>query len=121
MNPQNIIIVLILLIILIPAIRSTVKHLKGEGACCGGPKERSIKKKIAGKPVKKLAVHIEGMHCDHCKNRVENALNELDGVVAKVKLAKNTAFVDLYKDVSEEAIREAITKCDYRVTAMETL
>ena len=35
----NWIAIVIIVIILIPAIRTTVKHMKGEGDCCGGPKE----------------------------------------------------------------------------------
>lgn len=119
MNGQDIIIILILVIILIPAIKSTITHMKGEGACCGGPKEKPVKKKIAGKPKTKLIVHIEGMHCDNCKNRVEKHLDELDGVIAKVKLSKNLAEVFLYEDVDQSVIKDTIEKLDFQVTGIE--
>ena len=57
MNAQTLLIVVILIIVLIPAITSTWKHMKGEGDCCGGPKEKPVKKKIDGhsdKTLKKL-------------------------------------------------------------------
>ena len=44
-------------------------------------------------------VQIEGMTCEHCKNRVENALNRLEGVSAKVNLKKKTAVVSMEKEV----------------------
>ena len=119
MSSQDIIIVLVLVIILVPAIKSTITHMKGEGACCGGPKEKPVKKKLPGKPVHKLIVHIEGMQCDNCKNRVEKHLDELDGVIAKVKLSKKIAEVSLYQDVEEELIRDTIERLDFEVVGIE--
>ncbi|MCR4924136.1 MAG: heavy-metal-associated domain-containing protein [Lachnospiraceae bacterium] len=115
MKTQDIIIVIVLLIILIPAIKSTVTHMKGEGSCCGGPKEKVPKKKIAGKPNRVYLVKIEGMHCNNCKNRVEKHLNEIEDVVSKVDLAKNTAKVSVYGDTPESLIRETIEKQDFVV------
>ncbi len=118
---QNAVIIVILIVILIPAIKSTITHFKGEGACCGGPKEAPVKKKIAGKPIKILRVHIEGMQCDNCKNRVERHLDDIDGVVAKVKLSRKNAKVFLYKEVDENLIKETIEKLDFTVTGIEVL
>ena len=39
MNTSSVAIIIILILILIPAIHSSIVHLKGEGSCCGGPKE----------------------------------------------------------------------------------
>ena len=107
------------MIILIPAIRTTVKHMKGEGDCCGGPKEKVPKKKIDGPKLRELTVHIEGMHCQNCKNRIEKHVNELDGVICKVKLNKKIAVVSLYKDVDESLIKDTIEKLDFTVVGME--
>ncbi|MCR5202616.1 MAG: heavy-metal-associated domain-containing protein [Lachnospiraceae bacterium] len=116
MKPQDLIIVAVLLIILIPAIKSTITHMKGEGSCCGGPKEKVPKKKIKGTPKKVYTVIIEGMHCDNCKNRVEKHLNEIEGVVGKVKLSRNTAKVYVYDDTPESLIKETIENLDFKVT-----
>ena len=105
----NWIAIVIIVIILIPAIRTTVKHMKGEGDCCGGPKEK----------LRELTVHIEGMHCQNCKNRIEKHVNELDGVICKVKLNKKIAVVSLYKDVDESLIKDTIEKLDFTVVGME--
>lgn len=118
MNTETIITIIVIVIILIPAISGSIKHMKGEGDCCGGPKEKPVKKKISGTKLRELTVHIEGMHCQNCKNRIENHLNELDGVVAKVNLSKKTAVVSLYKDIDEETIRAVIEGLDFTVVSM---
>ncbi len=115
----NWIAIVIIVIILIPAIRTTVKHMKGEGGCCGGPKEKVPKKKMDGPKLRELTVHIEGMHCQNCKNRIEKHVNELDGVICKVKLNKKIAVVSLYKDVDESLIKDTIEKLDFTVVGME--
>ena len=115
----NWIAIVIIVIILIPAIRTTVKHMKGEGDCCGGPKEQVPKKKMDGPKLRELTVHIEGMHCQNCKNRIEKHVNELDGVICKVKLNKKIAVVSLYKDVDESLIKDTIEKLDFTVVGME--
>ncbi len=120
MNTQDIIIIIVLFVILISAVKSFASHMKGEGSCCGGPKERAIKKHISGKPKHILVIHIEGMHCENCKTRIENRLNELADVTAKVNLKKATALVSLYSDeVSEDTIRNTIEKLDYVVVSVE--
>ncbi len=118
MNGQDIIIVLILAVILIPAVKSTITHMKGEGSCCGGPKEKVPKKKLPGKPKRVYTVNIEGMHCTNCKNRVEKHLNEISDVIAKVNLSENTAKVSVYENTSEDTIRETIEKLDFMVTGV---
>lgn len=37
---EDLLIIGVLIVILIPAVKSTITHLKGEGSCCGGPKEK---------------------------------------------------------------------------------
>ena len=103
----NWIAIVIIVIILIPAIRATVKHMKGEGDCCGGPKEKVPKKKMDGPKLRELTV------------RIEKHVNELDGVICKVKLNKKIAVVSLYKDVDESLIKDTIEKLDFTVVGME--
>ena len=119
MNTTNIIIVILLIVILIPAIRGTLTHMKGEGSCCGGPKEKAPKKKIKGTKIRDLTVHVDGMMCVNCKNRVERVLDDLDGVVAKVNLDRKVAVVSLYQEVDEELIRSTIEEQGYKVTSIE--
>ena len=66
----------------------------------------------------KKTMMIEGMMCAHCSGRVEAALNALDGVTAHVDLAGKCAQVTLTKDVTDDALRKAVTDAGYTVTAI---
>lgn len=82
-------------------------------------KGKGTKEKMDGPKLRELTVHIEGMHCQNCKNRIEKHVNELDGVICKVKLNKKIAVVSLYKDVDESLIKDTIEKLDFTVVGME--
>jgi len=66
----------------------------------------------------KKEIKIDGMHCEHCAAKVENALSSLDGVKkVKVKLEKGLAKLD--GDVSDEAIKAAVSEAGFSVTGIE--
>ena len=71
-----------------------------------------------GKTKMEKKMLIEGMSCGHCSARVEKALNELEGVSAKVDLEKKTAFVTLTQDVSNEVLTKAVTDAGYEVVSI---
>lgn len=64
-------------------------------------------------------VLIEGMTCEHCKNRVENALNRLEGVSAKVNLKKKTAVVSMEKEVEDMQLQKAVEQAGYKVIQIQ--
>ncbi len=118
MKSQDIIIAVLLLVILIPAIRSTVTHMKGEGSCCGGPKEKAKRKRLPGKPRREYRLRIDGMSCQNCVNRIENRLNEIPDVTARVKLSSGSARVWVYGDTGEDVICQTVEKLGYQVKEM---
>ena len=66
----------------------------------------------------KKEIKIDGMHCEHCAASVEKALSSLEGVKkVKVKLAKGIAKLD--GEVSDEAIKTAVTEAGFTVTGIE--
>ena len=65
----------------------------------------------------KQTVTIEGMMCAHCVAHVEKALTALHGVKATVDLTPGTAVVE--GDVTEEAIRNAVTEAGYTVKGIQ--
>lgn len=66
----------------------------------------------------KKVIKIDGMHCEHCAAKVEGALSSLDGVKkVKVKLEKGLAKLD--GDISDEAIRAAVSDAGFTVTGIE--
>lgn len=116
MKTQDLLILIVLALILIPAIRGAVTHMKGEGSCCGGPKEKAKRKHLPGKPKQVYHLQIEGMSCANCKNRIENRLNEIPDVTASVKLSSGTARVSVYGETQESILRETVEKLGYKVT-----
>ena len=66
----------------------------------------------------KKVISISGMSCEHCKARVEKALNAIDGVEAKVNLKKNNAVVNLKKDVDDQALTDAIREAGYEAVSV---
>ena len=68
----DIIILLIVLVIIIFAVKGTIKHFKGEGACCGGGSKGLIKteeKKLQHPKIGEKTVKISGMHCEQQNRR----------------------------------------------------
>ncbi len=116
----TIIILAVLVIIVVFAIRGSRKHFGGEGGCCGGGSSTvEDVKELEGKKLGEKIVRIDGMHCDNCKNRVQRALNRVDGASAKVNLKKKEAVVSYDRPVSDEDLKRAVENEDYTVVSIE--
>ena len=103
------IIIVVLVIIVIFAVKSGIKHGKGEGGCCGsGGTMKEDKKVLAGDIIATKLVTIEGMHCDNCKNSIVN-------------LKKKTAAIQLDKPVDDDLIRRTIERLDFKVVDIKTI
>lgn len=100
-------------------VRSTMKHFKGQGGCCGGGTYKPRKKKLSNMLYKK-AFYVDGMHCEHCKNRVQEAVNDIVGVAGIVDLKKGKVIVSYAEDVDDEMIKEKIERAGYSVTKIES-
>lgn len=61
-------------------------------------------------------VKIEGMMCMHCVGHVEEALNKISGVEAKVSLEDKCAYITCKEDVKEQDIKSAVEEAGYQVT-----
>lgn len=112
----NVVIIGILVIVILLGVRQSIQHFKGEGGCCGGGGEIRIKKKKLRNVIGTKIATVEGMTCDHCKTRVENRLNALDGISAKVSLKKKTAVIRMEKEIRDDEIIEAVEKAGYTVS-----
>lgn len=65
-------------------------------------------------------LHISGMTCQHCVRRVENALQELDGLgVEQIDLETGTALVDLAKPLADQLLRQTVEDAGYQLTQIE--
>lgn len=68
----------------------------------------------------KKIITIEGMNCEHCKNRVETVLKETEGVTnAKVDLKSKTASVSLKHDISDDILMNIIKEAGYTPVKIE--
>lgn len=94
---------------------STVKHFKGEGGCCGGGGYKPKKKRQTGVRYQKV-FSVEGMHCEHCRIRVEEVVNDMDGIVGKVDLKRGELVVSYAADVDDETVRTRLERVGYTVT-----
>ncbi len=68
----------------------------------------------------KKIVHIDGMCCDRCAQRAENAIAACKNVVScDVKFKKNIAIVRSRQEVSNDEITEAVTRAGFTVVSFE--
>lgn len=121
MKPVDIILVLIVIIILIFALKGSMKHFNGEGACCGGNVNNKVKvddKNISYYPYT-ITVYTEGMKCDGCKLKVENALNAKSGIYATANYHKNIVKVHMKENLSDEIITKVVEEAGYRVKSVQ--
>lgn len=88
----------------------TVKHFKGEGGCCGGGSYKPRKKKLPNVLYQKIFT-VEGMHC---KNRVEEVINDIDGVAGKVDLRTGELTVSYASEVPDEVIKAKVKRAGYK-------
>ena len=77
-----------------------------------------ISEEEKGEKTMQKILEIEGMSCGHCVNRVQSALNAIDGVSATVDLDSKAAFVKLEKDVSDDTLTQVVTDAGYTVTSV---
>ena len=118
----TILIVAVIAVLVIVGLKETIKHAKGEGACCGGGNTASDEEPtviLSGKIVTRMNVYIDGMHCMNCKNSVTRSLQKLDQVSAKVDLKKNMSYVESTRNVGDDEITFAIERLDFNVTRIE--
>ena len=111
---KNVIIIALLAVIVLLAVRSAVKHFRGEGGCCGGGTYKVRKKKLQ-RIMARRTLKIQGMHCQHCVNRVTEAIQSIPGASAAVYLNRGEAAVSMDRKIPDETLRDAVEKAGYRV------
>ncbi len=109
---ENVIIFAIIAAVAVFAFYRTVKYFKKPNGCCGGG-DYKPKRKHLSNIIRKTVFSVDGMHCEHCKNRVEEAVNDIDGVMGVVSLKKDLLSVSYTKDVDSSVIIEKIKKAGY--------
>ena len=68
----------------------------------------------------KKIVNIEGMCCERCAKRVENALSAVPGVVsADVKLKKKIAVIRSREEIADEELNKVVADAGFSVVSIE--
>ena len=101
------IIVLIVIVLLIFALKGTLKHFKGESPCC----EKVLEHPAIGKKT----VMVSGMHCDHCVKSVTEAIDKIEGASAKVNLKKEEAVVSYDREIDDDDLKKAVEEAGFKV------
>ncbi len=115
---QNIVAIAVLILIVVLAVRGSIKHFKGEGGCCGGSSVVKVQdKKLSGPVIGKKTFFIEGMHCENCRNRVKRTINSIDGASCKVNLKKGRVDIELDREIDDGTFISAIENLDYHVVS----
>ena len=117
------IIILVVVVLLIFALKGSIKHFRGEGACCGGGSgsvktKKAKKKTLDGPVVGRRMIRISGMHCQNCVNSVTSALNAIEGVSARVSLKEGSAEVSYDREVDETELKEAVEKAGFEAVSI---
>ena len=113
---SNIVAIVVLILIIALAISGSIKHFKGEGACCGGSSVVKVPDKKLDKPViGKKTIWVEGMHCENCKNRVKRTINSIDGASCKINLRKGRVDIEFDREIDDQVFTEAIENLGYHV------
>ena len=115
---EDYIIIGIILCITVLSLLRAKKHFKG-GCCSSGSNTIRDKKTLSAPKIGEKIMRIEGMHCENCAIRVENALNRLDGVLCRVNLKKKLATVSYSKEVADEVLKETVEKIGYTVASIQ--
>ena len=90
----------------------------GENSALNNGEYSSLNEKNKTNGGTNMTIYIEGMMCSHCTGSVEKALKSLAGVTGvNVDLKEKKAVVT--GNVSEKAVRDAITELGYSVTGIE--
>lgn len=116
---DNYIILAVLVLTCAIAIIETVKHFTKKKGCCGGGDYKVKKKKLNNVKYQKT-FRVDGMHCEKCKARVEEIVDDIGGISGVVDLKTGVLIVSYEIDVDDSLIIERIERVGYKVTKKET-
>ena len=121
MNMTSIIIYIAAAALIIYAIYGTVQKFRGKAksSCCGEP-ETVTKAKVEDTDKShypyRYTLSIDGMMCSNCARTVEKALDEGNGVWARVNLGKHQADVLTKTPMDREEFESLLRQTSYTLT-----
>ena len=125
MNAVSIALLLFLAAGILFAGFAAIHRMKKGSSCCGGKEETVRRKGVSDRNRAHYPYLAEArinlMTCDNCAARVENALNQEDGVWASVRIDTGKALIRSKQPVDETRIRSRIIQAGYGVEAFRML
>ncbi|WP_302718850.1 heavy-metal-associated domain-containing protein [uncultured Senegalimassilia sp.] len=100
--------------------RQAIRTFSGDGSCCGKKSAKKARRvrvtdtDEANYPYT-TDVPVGGMTCEKCVAAVENALNSIDGVWARVNLAEKNAHVLSKQPLDMERAKDVLRDAGYYV------
>ncbi len=123
MNLSTLVVFLIVAAIFGYGLKKIIDKASGKGACCsggGGGDVRPLKKTLDAPKLGTYTIEVKGMSCEHCEDRVQRALDKIDGLaVKKVSHKRGTALVDYSQEIDEDVIKTAIIDAGYEYVAIK--
>lgn len=119
---STVIISLVILVILILGIRSMIR--RATTGCCGAgdeikpiyPEDRDL----SHYPYC-YRLGVEGMSCQNCVNRIQNAFNKQDGLYARVNRHRKEAMVYAKQEQTQEILEKVVTGLGYQAIGFASI
>ncbi|MBQ6451317.1 MAG: heavy-metal-associated domain-containing protein [Solobacterium sp.] len=123
MNIPTLVIILILVVIAVFAVRSMMQ--RAESGCCSPGDKQTVKKVKVADTNKanypyEAVLTVDGMTCSGCAQRVDNALNSVEGIWASTDLSAKKTLVRMKKKYEEKTLRDTVNQIGpYTVMSVE--
>ena len=108
------------------AVYRTVQKARGKAksSCCGTP-EVITKKKVEDTDEShypyRYKLAIDGMRCSNCAATVENTLDEIDGIWARVNLGRKEADVLSKQEMQQTDFARVMGATSYKLVGFEAV
>lgn len=115
----TVVLVIVIAVLFVLALRRAYRTFTGKTSCCGGGEAAAKVKRVRVEDTDEANypyaqdVRIGGMTCEHCADAVENAINGLGGVWARVSLEKNEAHILSKEPLDLDRVKDAVTDAGY--------
>ena len=107
------------------AVYGIVKRIKFGSSCCGTKAEPDKRIKVRDKNKAHYphcyVLHIEGMRCEGCALRIENAFHQTEGRWAKADVKRKEVKLLSKQDESEKDLLAVIEGAGYRMVSCDKI
>lgn len=116
---ENAILIVLIAAAVAVGVWQVLRRVQGKGGgCCGGGGSYTPKKKKLAHAVGKKTFRVEGMSCVRCQARVEEEVNDIQGVAGRADWKKGLLTVQYDHPVDDEVIRRKVERAGYHITGV---